>query len=169
MKQMIAIAGTVMLVGCASIVSGTLQPVSVNTGKVNGAICELTDKKGGKWYISGTPGTVTVQKGDGPMDVTCRKEGYTTGHLTVEEVLAEATIGNIFLGGGVGILVDMASGAAQQYPGEIVVWMEPGMFTSSAMEAEWTRARLEHQRKVEEDKKRQEYLNKKKAKSFSTK
>ncbi|MBF0137522.1 MAG: hypothetical protein H7833_12415 [Magnetococcus sp. DMHC-1] len=168
-KKIIAATGTMMLVGCATIVSGSLQSISVNTGKVYGAMCELTDKKGGKWYVPTTPGTATVRKGDGPMDVVCRKEGYTIGQLTVEETIAGATFANILIGGGIGILVDAASGAAQQYPDQIVIWMEPEKFTSSSMEAEWTQARLEHQRKLEEARKSQQNSNDNDAKSITTK
>ena len=117
--------------GCATITKGTDQSVSVVTEKkVVGAKCELTDVKGHKWYISSTPGTVSVLKGDGPMTITCTKEGYNKALLMVEEAVAGATFGNILLGGGIGIIVDAISGAAQQYPDQIIVWMEPEEWTS---------------------------------------
>lgn len=129
-----------LLSGCATIVSGTGQSLTVVTEKsVEDASCELTDKKGGKWYIPHTPGTATVHKGDGPMTVVCKKDGYKTATLMVEESLTGATFGNIILGGGIGILVDAASGAAQQYPDQVVVWMEPETWESEDAKNTWYR------------------------------
>ena len=112
--------------GCATIVSGSGQSLMVITEKdVVDASCELTDKKGGRWYVPRTPGSVTVRKGDAPMLIVCRKDGYRPGRLSVEEDLTGAFWANIILGGGIGMLVDAASGAAQEYPSEVIVWMEP--------------------------------------------
>jgi uncharacterized protein YceK len=127
-----------LLSGCATITSGTTQSVNIVTEKdVQEAKCELTDKKGGKWFVPSTPGNATVRKGDGPLSVICKKEGYKTAELMVEETLVPATFGNIILGGGVGILVDSVSGAAQQYPEQILVWMEPNNFKTDQEKAVW--------------------------------
>lgn len=109
------------------------------------ASCELTDKKGGKWYAPSTPGTVTVRKGDGPMSIVCKKEGYKISTLSVDETLVGATFGNIILGGGIGVLVDAASGAAQQYPDQIIVWMEPEEWTSVEDKLAWLKNKQEHE------------------------
>ena len=106
-----------------------------------GAKCELKDTKGGQWYISDTPGTVSVRKGDGPMSVTCTKEGHKTATLTVDEAVAGATLGNIILGGGIGIFIDAMSGAGQQYPDKIIVWMEPEEWRSEDERLEWLKAK----------------------------
>ena len=71
------------------------------------------------------PGTIPVRKGDGPMTVICKKEGYLDVTISVEEVIADATFGNILIGGGIGIRIDAVLGAAQRYPDQIIVWMEP--------------------------------------------
>jgi len=126
------------LSGCASITSGTSQNVTVVTEKeVTGASCELTDSKGGKWYVPNTPGTATVRKGDGPMTLICKKDGYKPATHMVDETIAGATFGNIILGGGIGILVDAATGAAQHYPDKIIVWMEPLFFKSDNDKKDW--------------------------------
>jgi len=59
------------------------------------------------------------------MTVTCKKEGYLDVIISVEEVIADATFGNILIGGGIGIIIDAVLGAAQRYPDQIIVWMEP--------------------------------------------
>ena len=124
--------------GCATITTGTTQSVMVKTEKnVIDASCELTDKKGGKWYVPETPGTISVRKGDGPMSIVCKKDGYKVGTLSVDETLVGATFGNIILGGGIGVFVDAASGAAQQYPDEVIIWMEPEEWTSVEEKLAW--------------------------------
>ena len=49
------------LQGCASIVSGTSQSVSVDTPGCAAARCELRNDKG-KYFVPSTPGTVTVSR-----------------------------------------------------------------------------------------------------------
>ncbi|MCX7631531.1 MAG: hypothetical protein N2038_14985 [Geminicoccaceae bacterium] len=132
---------SLLLAGCATVVSGTSQTVFVETPGVEGASCRLTDSNQGSWYLPRTPGAVTVQKGAGPMNVVCEKQGYETTVVTVEEQLAPATLGNIILGGGIGLFVDAASGAAERYPDKIVVWMKPLSFASPEQEAAWNAAR----------------------------
>lgn len=134
--------GLSLLSGCATITSGTSQAVNIVTEKdVQEAKCELTDKKGGKWFIPSTPGSATVRKGDGPLSIICKKAGYKTSKLMVDESLVPATFGNIILGGGIGILVDAASGAAQQYPDQILVWMEPDDFKTEQEKDAWLKER----------------------------
>ncbi len=132
--------------GCATITTGTDQSVTVITEKkVNGAKCELNDSNGGKWFISDTPGTVNVRKGYGPMSIECNKEGYVTTVLSVDEVFAGATLGNILLGGGIGIFIDAMSGSAQKYPDEIVIWMEPENWDSDEEKLAWFKAKEEYE------------------------
>ncbi|MEO5366984.1 MAG: hypothetical protein H7831_11690 [Magnetococcus sp. WYHC-3] len=130
-----------LLPACASLTTGTFQSFTIETPQLEGAECDLTDKKGGQWHLRATPGSVTVRKGDGPMQIICRKEGYRTTHVSVDEEFAAATMGNIILGGAVGVLVDVATGAAQQYPDMVTVWMEPERFDSPASETSWKQAR----------------------------
>ena len=144
MKTIIKLCGliftlsSITFTGCATITSGTTQSVVVITEKdVINAECKLTDKKGGTWHLPHTPGAVRVQKGDGPMTIVCNKEGYKSSLLTIEETLTGTTFGNILLGGGIGILIDTASGAAQQYPDKIIIWMEPAEWDSEEDKNSW--------------------------------
>ena len=47
----------------------------IETPQLTGASCKLTDSKSGEWFLPSTPGSATVQKGNGPMNITCEKEG----------------------------------------------------------------------------------------------
>jgi hypothetical protein len=106
------------LTGCASIVNGTNQIVSVETlhtsGKVAGASCKLENDKG-VWYVT-TPGTVTVHRAYGDMIVKCEKEGLGPGVATVKSSTKAMLAGNLLFGGPIGAGVDAASGAAYDYP-----------------------------------------------------
>lgn len=136
--------GLSLLSGCATLTTGTTQSVNIVTEKkVQEAKCELTDKKGGKWFVPSTPGSASVRKGDGPLSIICKKSGFKTAELLVDETLVAATFGNIILGGGVGVLVDSVSGAAQQYPEQIVVWMEPESFKNDEERDVWMREKEE--------------------------
>lgn len=122
---------------CSTITTGTTQNVTVETPHAAGAKCSLTDSKGATWRVDETPQSVMVTKGDGPMNVKCEKSGFKSEKIVVQEGFAGATLGNIILGGGVGIIVDAASGAAQKYPEKISVWMEPNNFSSTEAKQKW--------------------------------
>lgn len=136
--------------GCATITTGTDQSISVVSEQdVEGAKCELTDKKGRVYYIQTTPGTTSVHKGDGPMTVICRKDGYKTTTVVVDESFHGATLGNILLGGGIGIVVDSMSGAAQKYPDQVIVWMEPEEWKSGDDKIAWLEAKNAYEEQLE--------------------
>jgi hypothetical protein len=111
-------ASTASLTGCASIVSGTSQVVSVETlhssGPVAGATCKLENDKG-VYYVT-TPGTVTVHRAYGDLSVKCEKAGFDSGLATVKSSTKGMMAGNILFGGVIGAGVDAASGAAYDYP-----------------------------------------------------
>lgn len=136
-KVCLLCVGTLYLGACSTIISGTTQPFSVKTEQTAGAKCELVDSKGTRWVIPDTPGTVEITKGDGPLEVTCSKGGFKTASVTVEEGFAGATLGNILLGSGIGIIVDASTGAMQEYPDEVIVWLEPENWASAAQKEQW--------------------------------
>lgn len=110
------------LSGCATIVEGTTQPVSVNTTPVEGAQCTLTNSQG-TWYVS-SPGSVIVHKSRTALNVTCTKPGLADGHAVAAPHFGAATAGNILGGVGgivIGGAVDAASGADYHYNSPITV------------------------------------------------
>lgn len=136
-KHVLLITSLYFVSGCASIVSGSQQSLFVDTPEIEGASCQLTDSKAGTWYLPSTPGSVTVAKGNGPMNIVCKKNGYKTTSYSLDEDIAGAVLGNVILGGGVGILVDAATGAAQKYPDKATVWMEPLTWESASARDAW--------------------------------
>lgn len=122
----IGLTAAMALGGCASIVDGTTQTMSIQTynngNQVTKATCSLINSKG-TWFIPSTPGTTTVHKDYGDMTVTCKKSGMNPGIATVQSHAHAMWAGNIVFGGVVGAGVDAADGAAYNYPNLVTVLM----------------------------------------------
>jgi len=122
----IAIPALLMLTtGCASIINGTSQPISVETrmkgASVAGANCKMVNDKG-TWFVT-TPGTVTVHRSGTDMSVTCSKEGVAPGISSIKSSVKGMAFGNILFGGPIGAGVDIANGSAFDYPPLIQIEM----------------------------------------------
>lgn len=126
-----ALAG---LTGCASIVSGTNQVVSVETrlpsGKLDGATCKLQNEKG-VYYVT-TPGTVTVHRAYGDINVTCDKAGMAPTTASFKSSTKGMLAGNLLFGGVIGAGVDAASGAAFDYPALLQIMMNDSINSVTA-------------------------------------
>ena len=111
--------------GCASIVNGQNQPISLETRQgaqmVVGANCSLTNDKG-TWFIT-TPGSTTVHRSSSDLAVKCEKPNTTSGLSTVKSFTKGMAFGNILFGGIIGAGVDISTGAAFDYPSLIQVQM----------------------------------------------
>jgi hypothetical protein len=112
--------------GCASIVSGTSQSVSVETRNVDGASvtganCKLNNNKG-TWFVT-SPGSTTVNRSFEALEVKCEKQGLEPGIASFKSSTKAMAFGNVLFGGPIGAGVDMASGAAYDYPNLIAVTM----------------------------------------------
>lgn len=122
------------LAGCASIVSGTNQVVSVQTTAPNrdagGATCKLENDKG-VYYVT-TPGTVMVHRAFGDMNVKCEKAGFAPALATFKSTTKAMMAGNILFGGVIGAGVDAASGAAYDYPALLQITMNDSINDATA-------------------------------------
>ena len=120
--------------GCASIVGGQNQSISVTTASdgndVEGAKCSLQNDKG-SWYAT-TPGSVTVRRSYRDLLVTCKLDGVDPGTASVKSTTKALAFGNAIFGGVIGVAVDTASGAAYDYPNSIRVAMPAGTAASAA-------------------------------------
>lgn len=115
---------TVALPGCATLVEGTSQSMTVTTNPA-GASCTL-DRQGERLgAIAPTPGTLRVDKSKNDMAVTCAKEGYQTATTSHSPKFVGTTFGNLIAGGLIGVVVDAASGANFRYPDEVRVDLAP--------------------------------------------
>ncbi len=112
----IAAASVILLTSCASIVSKSSWPITINSTPSEAKII-ITDKRGVEIYTGNTPATLKLKSGDGffskaRYQVTFDKPGYDKKVVPVEFSLNGWYFGNIFLGGFLGMLiVDPATGA----------------------------------------------------------
>lgn len=110
--------------GCASIVGGMQQSVSVQTqsadGKmISGASCKLQNAKG-TWYMT-TPGSLVVHRAYGDLSIACKKSGEPFGDATAISSVRGWMFGNILFGGFIGAGIDIGTGAGFNYPVDITV------------------------------------------------
>lgn len=124
-KTILAMSLCILSTGCASIVGGSNQSLSVETRSnmqaVAGASCKLTNDKG-QWFVT-TPGSVVVHRAYGDLNILCQKDGMQPGVMTVKSNTKGLMAGNILFGGFIGAGVDAATGAAYDYPALITVEM----------------------------------------------
>ena len=116
------LVATFALGGCASLVSGHNQSVSVISQSegtdVAGAKCSLSNDKG-QWFAT-TPGSVTVRRSYAALAVDCKNDA-AVGVVEVKSVTKPMVFGNILFGGVIGVGVDVATGAAYDYPDVISI------------------------------------------------
>lgn len=122
--------------GCASIVEGTDQTVTVQTDP-SGATCELERDGENVAVVSPTPGSVVLGKSKDDVSVICEKEGYQKTASSLRSEFEGMTFGNILFGGLVGVAIDASSGAMNEYPSQVTLVLPPEEFTSAAARREY--------------------------------
>ena len=130
LRHAVCVAALATMAGCASIVEGTDQNVTVIT-EPTGAKCELTRAGEVIATANPTPSSVLVDKSKDDISVICTKEGHFDGAKVVESAFQGMTFGNIIFGGIIGVGVDAASGAMNEYPATVTVVLAPETFESA--------------------------------------
>ena len=114
-----------LITGCASIVNGTNQPLSVETRlkgtSIAGANCKLENNKG-TWFVT-SPGSTTVHRSAEDLSVKCEKDGIQPGIGAIKSATKGMAFGNILFGGPIGAGIDIANGSAFDYPSLIQIEM----------------------------------------------
>lgn len=118
------IASMTALSGCATIVNGRYQQVSVQT-QPPGARCILTNDKG-QWVVNSTPAMLNIHRSMSDLQVTCEKPGYQTAMITAPSGVKPMILGNAVFGGVIGAGIDTVNGAGFHYPNNIFVNLDPG-------------------------------------------
>jgi hypothetical protein len=112
----IFMASTFLFSSCASILSKSSYPISINSAPSEAKIV-IKDKKGIEIFSGQTPATLKLKSGSGffgkaRYQVTFTKNGYDSKTVPVEFKLDGWYFGNLLLGGVIGMLiVDPATGA----------------------------------------------------------
>ncbi len=109
--------------GCATVVTGTSQSIAVSS-EPSGADCTLK-RDGQSIGTVRTPGQVAVKRDAKPIQVVCTKDDHDDGKHVMESKFESSTMGNLAIGGLVGVMVDAASGANSRYDTNITVQLAP--------------------------------------------
>lgn len=117
------------ITGCATIVKGKSQTVTVDT-KPPGAICTLTRDGETVAVVSPTPGSIAVDKSGDAITVTCKREGYQDSTGLIGTKFQAMTFGNVIFGGIIGAAVDAGSGAMHEYEPIVTITLIPFDFES---------------------------------------
>lgn len=111
----------VTLSGCASIMNGSTQPISI-LSVPDGATVSVTNRAGENIHAGLTPVTLTLNRGAGYFKsevykVVVKKEGFSDRELTLTSNVNGWYIANIMFGGLIGMVgVDPSTGAMYSFP-----------------------------------------------------
>ena len=118
MQRFAVLALVALLPACATVVEGTSDTVTLSTTPA-GATCTV-DRDGERvGAVSATPASLRLSKSRHDLNVTCTKEGYQPATATASSRFTGATLGNVLVGGVIGVVVDAASGANNRYPSDV--------------------------------------------------
>ena len=113
------------LPGCATVVDGYTQPITLQT-EPQGATCDLVRAGQGLGRVV-TPGTVTVRRGRNDIVVTCTRPGSQAVQLTLTSSFTGTTVGNVVSWGPLGLVVDGVNGADYRYRSKLLFAMPPAI------------------------------------------
>ena len=150
MRWLGVVAFSLAVSGCGFYLSGPSQTIEIETPGADGAKCSLIDSGDAARHLNSSPGQVTMPSGDGPFTISCGKQGFQTASAVFDEHLNPEFFLNILIGGVPGFYIDTFSGAAQKYPGKIVVWLRPIEFASPTEEREWMAKRAAYEKQLME-------------------
>jgi hypothetical protein len=114
----------VVLPGCASLSHGTTQQITVAT-EPPGASCTLSREGQSIARIDATPGAALVERDKHDILAVCSKPGYATASAPLHSGVAGSSFGNILAGGLIGVAIDSANGADNEYPSAVSIVLAP--------------------------------------------
>lgn len=112
------------ITGCATIVKGTTQAVAVESPGAPGAQCELSSDGIGTQTLV-TPATLVLEKSQHNISVTCRKACFQDDVGIIASYGESMAVGNVLVGGVIGLGVDAATGAMNKYADRTTIVMLP--------------------------------------------
>ncbi len=116
-----------MLTACATIISGPSQRVNVqavdeqDNSVISNVSCLVMDGQGFSYPVTGNPGSIAATRGNGTLQVNCKKDGYNQTNIGTGSSFNAITIANVLFWPG--FIIDGLSGSYAKYPSHIVVQM----------------------------------------------
>ena len=126
----LALVALALTSGCATAIKGSTQEVHVDVTGPLGADCMVTNATG-QWSLR-APGTVKVGRSNTALTIKCEESGYEPATRVLTAKFNAVTLGNLALGGVIGVAVDAASGANHSYPDAVLVEMTPACAAEDA-------------------------------------
>ena len=123
-KTVVAALACMAVGACSSIVEGTHQEISINTNPA-GANCSLNRQGVEIGRVAATPGIARIEKTKYDITIVCDKDGYQQVSQNDHSGAAAATFGNIIAGGGIGWIIDSASGSDNKYDSPVNITLVP--------------------------------------------
>jgi len=119
-KPVLALCGFTLLSGCASVIEGRSQEVTINTTPA-GAGCMLVRNGTPLGTVSPTPGTLYVEKTKDDISIKCNKAGYKEATYLNKSGYPEYNWAYILVGGPIGWGFDSATGADNEYTSPVSI------------------------------------------------
>ena len=120
---LLSLTSVLLLSGCATVMDGSDQSINVNTTgceDYNPIVCTVSNSDGSS--VITAPASVSVEKARGDLSITCEsRNNEATGSLMVESGYDAMNMGNLLLGGIIGLGVDAATGAMWHYPSAVII------------------------------------------------
>ena len=123
------------LSGCATMVDGPNQYITINSGPVHYAHCVLS-RPGERFNVT-TPGSIHISKSEDDLNIRCSRPGSADAVATIPSQINPWVLGNLALGAAP-VLVDGWTGAAFEYPATFDLPMSPGMAQPDAVPTPYT-------------------------------
>lgn len=134
---LIGAAFLLTLAGCATVFDGSRQNIAIKTQSAGSPIdavrCVLRNDYGESRMT--TPGTASVHPDYSDLKIQCNKPGFEPKQEIVKAEINAKIIGNVLIGGVIGLGLDFIGGSAYQYPLSILVDMGTTLPSSSMMAA----------------------------------
>ena len=89
-----------------------------------GADCRVTKAGALVAEVPSTPGYIRVHRGSLGLEIACTKPGYAVAQVAQPTEIDAWLIGNAFIGGLVGIVIDFSTGAAYRYDDSAMLAMQ---------------------------------------------
>ena len=118
---------SLFLAGCASVVGDLTQPITVFAVCAGSAApveagCVLENDKARKSITS--PGTVAIARSNSDLTIQCTLGKSKSGRVVLSSTGDEKILGNLVAGGILGVVVDVGTGAAFNYPSRVTVLLD---------------------------------------------
>lgn len=137
----LGVIGLSLLSACATVTSGTDHTLLVESDPA-GAACMLRRDGANIGEVNPTPSAIRISKSRHDITVNCEKAEHEPTSRTVTAGFQAMTLGNVLIGGVVGLAADLASGAAITYPESVKVVLWPRSFPSAAARDAFFEARI---------------------------